>query len=468
MYQIVCDNYILHDPRIDDLKVINAQCTLEVNKTGLLTFKILPTHPYYDKIKRHSSQITLYQENAILFSGRVLNDETDFYKIKTIECEGELSYLLDSIQRTKQYHLDGGSDNVIKTYLTDLITIHNSQVDDYKKFKVGVVTVNDSNNYLYKISNYNDTLSCLNEKLLNSYGGYFFIRHTEEGRILDYLSDFTNVSNQIINFGENIIDMNKIIKGEDVYTALIPLGVKTNENEVEIENRLNISGLPNETDGDIVKQDDYIYNKKAIEKYGWIWKVIKYDDITVNTNLLSKAKKDLSNAINESFMIELTAIDLHLLNVNVDKSVGDKIRCVSNPHNIDLIMIVKNINIDIDNPENTKIKLTLPDQVSFSENSISKGNKDNEKNVVDIKESLDESYPTYEDLNKSLNEKLIDYDKGLDDKFTNYNNDLKNWVKDNYAPLTGTDGNGIDLSEYAKIVDVNNAFNELANVISGV
>ena len=63
---------------------------------------------------------------------------------------------------------------------------------------------------------------------------------------------------------------------------------------------------------------------------------------------------------------------------------------------------------------------------------------------------------------------MIDYDKGLDDKFTNYNNDLKNWVKDNYAPLTGTDGNGIDLSEYAKIVDVNNAFNELANVISGV
>ena len=175
MYQIVCDNYILHDPRIDDLKAINAQCTLEVNKTGLLTFKIPPTHPYYNKIKRHVSQITLYQENTILFSGRVLNDETDFYKIKTIECEGELSYLLDSIQRTKQYHLDGGSDNVIKTYLTDLINIHNSQVDDYKKFKVGVVTVNDSNNYLYKISNYNDTLTCLNEKLLNSYGGYFFI-----------------------------------------------------------------------------------------------------------------------------------------------------------------------------------------------------------------------------------------------------------------------------------------------------
>lgn len=464
MYQIVCDDYILHDPRIDDLKVINAQCSLEVNKTGLLTFKIPPTHPYYNKIKRHSSQITLYQENTILFSGRVLNDETDFYKIKTIECEGELSYLLDSIQRTKQYHLDGGSDNVIKTYLTDLIAIHNSQVDDYKKFKVGVVTVNDSNNYLYKISNYNDTLTCLNEKLLNSYGGYFFIRHTEEGRILDYLSDFTNVSNQIINFGENIIDMNKIIKGEDVYTALIPLGVKTNENEVEIENRLNISGLPNETDGTIVKVNDYIYDSEAVKKYGWVWKVIKYDNVTVDTNLLSKAKKDLSSSINEYFTIELTAIDLHLLNVNIDKiSVGDKIRCISKPHDIDLIMIVKSMDIDIDYPENTKIKLTLPDQVVYTENSISKGNNENEKNVVNIKDELDESYPTYEDLNN----KLSDYDKTLDNKFTNYNDNLKDWVRDNYSPLT-SGSETVSLSEYAKIVDVNNAFNELATALEGV
>ena len=121
------------------------------------------------------------------------------------------------------------------------------------------------------------------------------------------------------------------------------------------------------------------------------------------------------------------------------------------------------MDIDIDYPENTKIKLTLPDQVVYTENSISKGNNDNKKNVVDIKGELDESYPTYEDLNN----KLSDYDKTLDNKFTNYNNDLKDWVRDNYSPLT-SGSETVSLSEYAKIVDVNNAFNELANVISGV
>ena len=258
--------------------------------------------------------------------------------------------------------------------------------------------------------------------------------------------------------------MNKLIKGEHIYTALIPLGAKLNENETELENRLKISSLPDETDGTIVKVNDYIYDSEAVKKYGWVWKVIKYDNVTVDTNLLSKAKKDLSSSINEYFTIELTAIDLHLLNVNIDKiSVGDKIRCISKPHDIDLIMIVKSMDIDIDYPENTKIKLSLPDQVVYTENSISKGNNDNEKNVVDIKDELDESYPTYEDLNN----KLSDYDKTLDDKFTNYNNDLKDWVRDNYSPLT-SGGETVNLSEYAKIVDVNNAFNELATALEGV
>ena len=59
MYQIICDEYILHDPAIDDLKIIGSKCGLEVKKTGSLTFQIAPTHPYYDKIKKHTSEIRL-------------------------------------------------------------------------------------------------------------------------------------------------------------------------------------------------------------------------------------------------------------------------------------------------------------------------------------------------------------------------------------------------------------------------
>ena len=479
MYQITCDDYVLHNPMIEELKVIGAKCSLEVNKTGLLTFQIAPTHPYYDKIQKHTSQIKLYQDDKILFWGRVLNDEITFDNVKNVECEGELSYLLDSIQRGKEYHLDGGTENVIKTYLKQLVAIHNSQVDDSKKFTVGTVNVTDTNNYLYKISNYEDTLTTLTDKLLDTYGGFFQIRHTNGVRYIDYLTELTNSCNQTIEFGKNIIDMTKYIKGEDIYTALIPLGAKKETDDTTTtetyDKRLKITSLADTTDGTIKKVKDYIYDTEAVKKWGWIWKVRKWDDVKVKENLLSKAKKELKNAIKDTLSIEMTAIDLHLLNVNIDMiSVGDKIQCISRPHNLNTTLIVKSIDIDIDNPQNTKIKLVSATSKIKKDKTITEKNKNSEKDVTKVKDDLSEDYPKYTDLDNSMSK-------------------LKEWANDTFLPM-GSDGSvdlsdyvkqsdlanyptksdlanyptKMDLSKYAKITDVNTAFSELATAIEGV
>ena len=486
MYQIVCDDYVLHDSVIDELKVIGAKCNLEVNKTGSLTFQIASTHPYYDKIKKHTSEIKLYQDDRVLFCGRVLNDEITFENIKNIECEGELSYFLDSIQRGKEYHLEGGVENVIETYLKDIVAIHNSQVDERKQFSVGLVNITDPNNYLYKISNYEDTLTTLTDKLLNVYGGYLVVRHSNGVRYLDYVDELTNVCNQTIEFGKNIIDMTRYIKGEDVYTALIPLGATnetsgTTNTEETYEKRLTISSLPDSTDGTINKVNDYIYDSEAVEQWGWIWKVEKWDDVTVAENLLRKAKDELRNSIDATLTLDMTAIDLHLLNVDVDRiNVGDRIQCISLPHNLNTILIVKSIEIDIDNPANTKIKLVSPTGKIKADNTITSGNKSNEKNIIQVKDELNEGYPTYEDVDNKLN----DFGTDVDNKFTDFETNLKDWANDTFLPM-GADGSvdltdyakkedlnnyakTVDLSAYAKIVDVNNAFSELATALEGV
>ena len=231
--------------------------------------------------------------------------------------------------------------------------------------------------------------------------------------------------------------MNKFIKGEDIYTALIPLGAK-NESDVTTETelydqRLTISSLPDSTDGTITKVNDYIYDTEAVKKWGWIWKVIKWDDVTVAENLLTKAKEDLTNAINPNLTLELTVIDLHELNVDIDRiNLGDKIQCVSLPHNLNIILVVKSMSIDIDDPSKTVIKLVLYSKQLPQETSISSGNKNTEKTIVAVQESLQSGYPTYADMNYALN-------------------DIRE-----------------DLSDYAKIVDVNNAFSELATALRGV
>lgn len=492
MYQITCDNYVLHDPRIEELKVIGAKCDLEINKTGALTFQIAPTHPYYNEIKKHTSEITLYEGDKVLFRGRVLNDELDFYNLKNVECEGDLSYLLDSIQRNKEYHLNGGAENVIETYLNDIVKIHNSQVEDRKKFTVGTVNITDSNNYLYKISNYDSTLSVIVDKLINTYGGYIQVRHENGKNYIDYLSELTNVCKQTIEFGKNIVDMTRYVKGEEIFTALIPLGSKLEgaeepSAEESVENRITISELDNCTDGNIVKTDDYIYDKEAVKKYGWIWNVIKWDDVTSPQNLLSIAKNELKQSVDANVTIEMTAIDLHLLNVDIDRiNVGDKIQCISLPHNLNTILIVKSMSIDIDNPANTSIKLTYPTGKINAEYSITSGNKDNEKNISYVKDTLNEGYPTIGEVNKNLNDiKNWTNDNiwGVKDWTDNQIKGVKDWANDTF--FKGSDAGvnlteyakkndlteyakSVDLTEYAKIVDVNTAFNELATALGGL
>lgn len=147
MYRIYLDGELFYDPRLPEYALTGIKCDLEVNKTGTLRFTIPATHPLIGSVQKMYSELTLYQDKDWLYSGRVLSDDTDFDGNRTIECEGELSYLLDSIQRYHEYH-----DISVKDYFTDLIAKHNADVDDRKRFVVGTVTVVDPNDSLYRYS----------------------------------------------------------------------------------------------------------------------------------------------------------------------------------------------------------------------------------------------------------------------------------------------------------------------------
>jgi phage minor structural protein len=358
MYQISCDGFILHDVRLDKkYRVIDPCCELELNTAGKLTFKIPPSHPYYDKIKKLSSVVTLTQDSEWIFSGRVLNDEVDFRNIKTIEVEGELSYLVDSNQRVAEYHNISVAD-----YFSAIIAKHNAMVEEKKRFKVGLVTVTDPNDSLYRFSNYEKTLPTIQDKLINRLGGYLRIRHTSEGRVIDYIADYENVNNQEINFGKNLLDLTKYVQGETIATAIIPLGARLEKSETEViseeggseeggsEERLTIKSVNNGL--------DYVYDEEAVALYGWIFDTVVWDDVTTAGSLLSKAQKELASRRLLSIRLELNAIDLHLLDVDIERiKLGDKIKVVSEPHGVNQYMIVSSMTINIDDPAQNSICL---------------------------------------------------------------------------------------------------------------
>lgn len=363
MWKVYCDDDLIYDTKIELLKLANAVLELELNKTGSFTFTIYPSHPYYNKLQKMKSIIKVYCDDYLIFRGRILNDTLLFYNQKQVVCEGELAFLIDSRQRPYDFQNDDKS-TTIKDFFTYLINQHNSQVEATKQFKVGNISVVDANNKIVRAdSTYLNTWESLNQKLLEINEGYLWVRHEADGNYIDYLKDFDTISNQTIEFGKNLLDFNKATKGEELATAIIPLGAQ----EEGEEERLNIKSVNNDL--------DYIYNQEAVNVYGWIYKVVEWDDVTEPANLKTKAEEYLKNSINLVVSLELSAIDL--ANVNKDFNsfrLGTYVKVISKPHNLDSKFLITKLSIDLLNPANSKLALgksysTFTEQSSMSSSS---------------------------------------------------------------------------------------------------
>lgn len=376
MYQVYCDEYLIFDTRNDELNIINPKLDVELNKTGSFTFTIYPSHVHYNRLKKLKSIVKVYQDGYLVFRGRILNDEQGFYNEKQVSCEGELAFLVDSIQRPYDF-MSGDLHTTIDDLFTFFINNHNSQVDEEHQFIVGNITVTDPNNYIVRSdSTYLNTWDSIQKKLIESYGGYLWVRHEEDGNYIDYLADFDTISSQTIEFGKNLLDINKITKGEDIATAIIPLGAKLSEDSDE---RLTIT--------DVNDGRDYVFNQEAVDEYGWIFKTVTWDDVTIASNLLRKANEELAQSINLSVSIELNAVDLAAINADINSfRLGTYIRVKTNPHNLNSNFLVAKLSISLMNVKENK--LTLGKSYStFTEQTSSTGK--NYKQAVQKVESVE-------------------------------------------------------------------------------
>lgn len=122
-YRVLCDGVPIYDLRSDDLLLITPIVNLKDNDAGSFSFTITPKHPHYNDIKKLKSEIQVFHNDEEIFSGRATEVGDGFYNQKNVYCEGELNYLLDSIQRPAEYH-----DITVRGFLQTLINIHNAQV----------------------------------------------------------------------------------------------------------------------------------------------------------------------------------------------------------------------------------------------------------------------------------------------------------------------------------------------------
>lgn len=390
-YQIILDDtYILYDLSNSELILENPELDLAVSKVGKLSFTIYSDHPYFNLIEKKSSIISVYKNNIPIFKGRVIEDEQGLYNQKYVLCESALAYLNDSIVRPGSF---SGSP---LEFLTMIINNHNSQVNDKQKLLLGNVTVLDPNNYISRSwEDYISSWEAIEKRGLELVGGYLVERYENDGTYIDWVNDFNDTSTQVIEFGENLINILVKNNASNTYSVVIPLGAEI-ENEDGTKTRLTIKSV---NDG-----LDYIVNEEALNKYGWIVAPVSettWDDVTVASNLKTKGTEYLNNqAVMMKSTLEITALDLQATDTNIESFfINEYVNVKSTAHNISGSFLLTSIKIPLDHPENTQI--TLGEEVNTL-TGIELGNKQNVDNIIKRVGTIESDYVTNSEVGEVI------------------------------------------------------------------
>ena len=165
-YPVLVEN----DP---DYVLISAVYHREKRTIGTLIFKLL----------KFKGVVHLDFNGVRLFDARIYNVKKDINNIKTVECEGLLGFLNDSVIAPYTFNRNSRifvnvqpSDNYsirVRDYITDLLNEHNSQVAEEQR--VFLTNNTDSSILNTEISTegsgYSTAWDELTTNVLNNYGG---------------------------------------------------------------------------------------------------------------------------------------------------------------------------------------------------------------------------------------------------------------------------------------------------------
>ena len=305
-------------------KLLSGSVVKGINTIDSFSFTMLPSNIGFDRVREFQTLVNVYNTNKkrYEFYGRVLaaNDGMSENGLitKDVICESFFGFLCDS----QQLYVAERNWTVDELF-GHIISVHNSQLEGYKQFAIGEVTVTDPNDNLYCGIQRKNTWDTIKEKLLDVLGGEIRFRVVEDVIYIDYLVEIGERRSTEIALSKN---MKAIVKEKDpsaYITRLIPLGcklkveeTKTDENGeeyteiVETEERLDITSV---NDG-----KNYIDDEQAIAIYGLHVGYMEWDDVTDAANLLRKGQEWLVENNKVLIKYSITALDLSLKGLEID------------------------------------------------------------------------------------------------------------------------------------------------------
>lgn len=162
-------------------------------------------------------------------------------------------------------------------------------------------------------------------------------------------------------------------RGVDIVTAVIPLGARLDESPIE--------GLDAYTDIKSVNGGkDYVYLPEAVERFGWVKKVVHWDDVAEPANLKKKTEEYLKENQYELLTLEVNAVDLSMLDSNIDAfNLGDNVNALAEPYGMDAWFPVQRMTTYLQEPEKNRIVLSNILKKTYSQQMASLTNQLDEK-----------------------------------------------------------------------------------------
>lgn len=366
MYQLTYDSKILFDPYMQSTAITDAKYTGKSNSVSYLDFSIAPNHPLYNTIEKDKGLVEFYSDNVLKFRGKINEIEIDDYGYKIVACNSVLQYLNHT--RVRSYSTVPGDADLtaptsVEGYFQWLIDQHNLHVKDAsERFEVGVNqgAELDKNDYILRSNdNYPTTLDEINDKVLDSLGGYLFVEYKDDRNILNLYADVHSTNSQIIDFGSNILSISYKENDDELYTVVIPRGgtPEKKEGDTKDPKPINIKNLPDntfDTDSDIVKSGDCVYSLSATKRYGYREYYYSNNDILDPSNLLKAAVLQLRLQMSPKVTIETKAIDLSIAYPGYEQlNIGDACRVRSARHNLDDYFMLSEMELDLNDPSQT-------------------------------------------------------------------------------------------------------------------
>lgn len=351
MYKItIYDNGAPIEIQNEKIKLSSGNVVKGLNSIDSFSFCMNPKNPGFNQLKERKTLIEIFNTNRNRYEyyGRVLYSNPSMSDSGVIKHDAVAESYLGFLQDSEQEYVEERNWTVTGL-LQHILDVHNSQLEEYKHFVIGEVTVTDPNDNLYCGIQREKTWKTIQDKLINVLGGELTFRVVDGVNYLDYLVEIGEQKTTKIALSRNMKAITKEKEVSAFVTRLIPYGAKKTKtviNEdgttetVETEERLDITSVNNGV--------KYIVDEAAEAEYGINVHSENWDDVTVAANLISKGEQWLANNNKVQIKYAVTALDLSLLGLEIDDFEVGNYHPIVNPLigiNDVARIIKKNINV---------------------------------------------------------------------------------------------------------------------------